>query len=141
VILHPLVTPINANLGFFRVVVVNLFFFFLSTSILLAIRLDVSYLCRSKMAEIKIESKLFQERVSHFATAWKNDIRLKEGVFNGVSSILIMMGKVEEVPEFHKNNAVHVSYSLRIPSSHIDASDCLNFSNSFGFLATSSQPL
>lgn len=61
------------------------------------------------MADIKIDSKLFQERVSHFATAWKNDLRSKDGLFNGATSILIMMGKMEEIPEFHKNNAMHVS--------------------------------
>ncbi|KAM0246478.1 hypothetical protein ACHAQJ_010195 [Trichoderma viride] len=59
------------------------------------------------MAEIKIDSKLFQERLSHFVTAWKNDLRTKDGLFGGASSFVIMMGKVEEVPEFHKNNAVH----------------------------------
>jgi FACT complex subunit SPT16 len=61
------------------------------------------------MAEIKIDSKLFQERISHVATAWKNDLRASHGLFNDAASILIMMGKVEEVPELHKNNAVHVS--------------------------------
>jgi nucleosome binding factor SPN SPT16 subunit len=60
------------------------------------------------MAEIKIDSKLFQERISHFATAWKNDLRSKDGLFNGAQSLVVMMGKVEEVPEFHKNNAIHV---------------------------------
>ncbi|KAH8178958.1 FACT complex subunit (SPT16/CDC68) domain-containing protein [Sarocladium implicatum] len=59
------------------------------------------------MAEIKIDSKVFQERVSHFATAWKNDLRSKDGQFGGATSIVVMMGKVEEVPEFHKNNAMH----------------------------------
>ncbi|EQL02596.1 hypothetical protein G6O67_003682 [Ophiocordyceps sinensis] len=59
------------------------------------------------MAEITIDSKLFQERVSHFVTAWKNDLRSKDGLFAGASSIVIMMGKVEEVPELHKNNAMH----------------------------------
>jgi len=63
------------------------------------------------MAEIKIDSKVFQERISHFASAWKNDQRTKDGVFAGVSSIVIMMGKVEEVPEYHKNNAMHVGVS------------------------------
>jgi nucleosome binding factor SPN SPT16 subunit len=62
------------------------------------------------MAEIKIDSKAFQERVSHFATAWKNDLRSKDGQFGGATSIIVMMGKVEEVPEFHKNNAMHVSH-------------------------------
>lgn len=66
------------------------------------------------MAEIKIDSKLFQERLSHFITAWKNDLRSKDSLFGGVSSFVIMMGKVEEVPEFHKNNAVHVSADPRL---------------------------
>ncbi|UKZ77912.1 FACT complex subunit spt16 [Trichoderma virens FT-333] len=59
------------------------------------------------MAEIKIDSKLFQERLSHFVTAWKNDLRSKDGLFGGASSFVIMMGKVEEAPELLKNNAVH----------------------------------
>ncbi|KFA67899.1 hypothetical protein S40285_04075 [Stachybotrys chlorohalonatus IBT 40285] len=59
------------------------------------------------MSEIKIDSKAFQERISHFVTAWKNDLRSKDGLFGGASSIVITMGKVEEVPEFHKNNAMH----------------------------------
>jgi nucleosome binding factor SPN SPT16 subunit len=59
------------------------------------------------MAEIKIDSKLFQERISHFVSAWKNDLRSKEGVFGGASSIVIVMGKMEDAPEYHKNNAMH----------------------------------
>lgn len=65
------------------------------------------------MAEIKIDSKIFQERISHFATAWKNDLRSKDGLFNGAQSLVVMMGKVEEVPEFHKNNAIHVCMRLQ----------------------------
>ena len=60
------------------------------------------------MADIKIDGKLFQERINHFIGAWKNDKRAGDAIFAGVSSILIMMGKVEENPEFHKNNAIHV---------------------------------
>ncbi|KAJ9141688.1 FACT complex subunit SPT16 [Pleurostoma richardsiae] len=59
------------------------------------------------MAEIKIDSKLFQERIGHFVSAWKADKRSGDEVFGGVSSIVIMMGKVEEGQEFHKNNAMH----------------------------------
>ncbi|KAF7563053.1 hypothetical protein G7046_g1078 [Stylonectria norvegica] len=59
------------------------------------------------MAEIKIDSKVFQERMSHFVAAWKNDLRAKDGLFGGASSMVVMMGKVEEIPEFHKNNAIH----------------------------------
>lgn len=66
------------------------------------------------MAEIKIDNKAFHERTSRLASAWKNDLRSKDGnIFHGASSIVVMMGKVEEVPELHKNNAMHVS---RLPS-------------------------
>jgi len=69
------------------------------------------------MAEIKIDAKLFHERVSHFISAWKTDKRASDnGVFAGASSIVIMMGKVEENPEFHKNNAMHVCYIRRLSS-------------------------
>jgi nucleosome binding factor SPN SPT16 subunit len=65
------------------------------------------------MADIKLDNKLFQERISHFTTAWKNDLRSKESLFGGASSLVIMMGKVEDAPELHKNNAIHVSAFLR----------------------------
>jgi nucleosome binding factor SPN SPT16 subunit len=60
------------------------------------------------MAEIKIDSKAFQERLSHFVTAWKADKRSGDALFAGASSIVILMGKVDEEPEFYKNNAMHV---------------------------------
>jgi nucleosome binding factor SPN SPT16 subunit len=59
------------------------------------------------MADIKIDSKVFQERIGHFINAWKADKRTGDALFNGASSIVINMGKAEEVPEFYKNNAVH----------------------------------
>ncbi|KAK3953039.1 FACT complex subunit-domain-containing protein [Pseudoneurospora amorphoporcata] len=59
------------------------------------------------MADIKIDSKVFQERVSHFYNAWKADKRSGDALFGGVSSIVVLMGKVDENPEFHKNNAMH----------------------------------
>lgn len=62
------------------------------------------------MADIKIDSKIFQERITHLATAWKNDLRSKDGQFGGAASIIVMMGKVEEAPELHKNNAIHVCF-------------------------------
>lgn len=61
------------------------------------------------MGDIKIDVKLFQDRVSHLVNAWKSDARSKDGLFAGASSMIVMMGKVEETPEFHKNNAMHVS--------------------------------
>ena len=60
------------------------------------------------MADIKIDGKLFQERINHFVNAWKADKRAGDQVFSGVSSIVILLGKVEENPEFNKNNAMHV---------------------------------
>lgn len=74
------------------------------------------------MADIKIDSGLFQERVSHFVGAWKNDLRSKEGPFNGASSIVVLMGKPEDGQDFYKNNAMHVSLrrKLRPSSSRCD---------------------
>jgi Nucleosome binding factor SPN, SPT16 subunit len=65
------------------------------------------------MADIKIDSKLFQERISHFISAWKADKRSGDALFGGVSSIVILMGKVDEEPEFYKNNAMHVCHLAR----------------------------
>ncbi|KAK4191577.1 FACT complex subunit-domain-containing protein [Podospora australis] len=59
------------------------------------------------MADIKIDGKVFQERISHFVNAWKADKRSGDALFNGVSSIVILMGKVDEEPELYKNNAMH----------------------------------
>jgi hypothetical protein len=60
------------------------------------------------MAEIKIDKNLFQERLSHFISAWKADKRSGDALFGGASSILILMGKTEETAQFQKNNAMHV---------------------------------
>jgi hypothetical protein len=60
------------------------------------------------MAEIKIDKNLFQERLSHFYSAWKADKRSGDALFNGASSILVLMGKTEETAQFQKNNAIHV---------------------------------
>lgn len=68
------------------------------------------------MAEIKIDGKLFQERASHFVNAWKADKRSGDALFGGASSIVVMMGKVEETPEYHKNNAMHVRRIKRFTS-------------------------
>jgi nucleosome binding factor SPN SPT16 subunit len=69
------------------------------------------------MAEIKIDPKLFHERISQFVNAWKTDNRTADnGVFASVSSILIMMGKMEDNPEFYKNNSMHVRLSSCNPS-------------------------
>jgi nucleosome binding factor SPN SPT16 subunit len=60
------------------------------------------------MADIKIDKNLFQERLSHFVSAWKADKRSGDALFNGASSILVLMGKTEDTAQFQKNNAVHV---------------------------------
>lgn len=91
------------------------------------------------MAEIKIDSKLFQERISHFVNAWKADKRAGDAVFGGVSSILVMMGKVEEVQEFHKNNAMHVSVLMKKSVCDLKRLQDADFRSS-GCLGTSSRP-
>lgn len=65
---------------------------------------------------IKIDNKLFQERISHFVNAWKADKRSGDALFGGASSIIIMMGKMEEAQGFQKNNAMHVSLVSSSPS-------------------------
>jgi nucleosome binding factor SPN SPT16 subunit len=60
------------------------------------------------MAEIKINSKLFQERLSQFYSAWKADKRSGDAIFGGATSILVLMGKTEDSVQFQKNNAIHV---------------------------------
>lgn len=91
------------------------------------------------MSEIKIDAKTFQERAGDFISAWKADTKRSgdDGVFAGVGSILVMMGKVEEVPEYQKNNAFHVS--LHRTSSCIKSARFLTSAHSSGFLATSSR--
>ena len=64
------------------------------------------------MAEIKIDKQLFQERLSHFISAWKADKRVGDALFNGASSILVLMGKTEETAQFQKNNAIHVGIPM-----------------------------
>ncbi|CAL3967763.1 hypothetical protein PZA11_003980 [Diplocarpon coronariae] len=59
------------------------------------------------MADIKVDKNLFQERLSQFYSAWKADKRAGDTLFNGVSSILVLMGKTEETISFQKNNALH----------------------------------
>lgn len=61
------------------------------------------------MVDIRIDKNLFQERLSHFISAWKADKRGGDAVFNGANSILVLMGKTEDVASFQKNNAIHVS--------------------------------
>jgi hypothetical protein len=87
------------------------------------------------MAEIKIDKTLFQERLSHFVAAWKADKRSGDALFNGASSILVLMGKTEEAAQFQKNNAIHV----RIPEAGGLQEPLSDVYRSFGYWATSSR--
>ena len=60
--------------------------------------------------EVKIDKETFQNRLSHLVTTWKGDKRqTNDALFGGVSSMIILMGKNEETPSYHKSNALHVS--------------------------------
>ena len=77
------------------------------------------------MAEIKIDKELFHERLGQFISAWKADKRAGDAVFNGASSIVILMGKSEEQAIFHKNNAIHVckaSTMMQVDTNAVDSS-------------------
>lgn len=81
------------------------------------------------MADVKIDSKLFQDRLSQLVNAWKADKRSADTVFAGVSSIIVLMGKVEEIPDYGKNNAMHVCLRLDFESSFAMAGDTANLSS------------
>ena len=60
-------------------------------------------------SEVKIDKEVFNNRLSHFYTSWKNDKRSSgDAVFGGVGSILVLMGRNEEIPTFAKSNALSV---------------------------------
>lgn len=64
--------------------------------------------------EVKIDKDTFQTRLSHFISTWRNDKRQSnDALFGGVGSIVVLMGRNEENPSFHKNNAMHVRESLQ----------------------------
>ena len=59
--------------------------------------------------EVKIDKETFQNRLSHLVSIWKSDKRqTNDALFGGVSSMVVLMGKNEETPSFHKSNALHV---------------------------------
>ena len=64
--------------------------------------------------EIKIDKQVFENRISHFISAWKADKRSGDALFGGVGSIVILMGKTEESNSFQKNNAMHVCTSVQL---------------------------
>ncbi|KAI5296122.1 FACT complex subunit spt16 [Ascosphaera acerosa] len=62
------------------------------------------------MAEaIKIDRTTFFDRLQSLYSAWKAEKRSSapQGLFDGASSIVILMGKTEESNYFQKNNAMH----------------------------------
>jgi hypothetical protein len=61
------------------------------------------------MAEdIVIDKAVFFDHLSTFYNAWKADKRTGAGVFGGVGSIVILMGKTDEANSFQKANSIHV---------------------------------
>ena len=82
----------------------------------------LSHLTEAMADEIKIDKEVFQNRLSHFISTWKNDRRQSnDALFGGVGSIVVLMGRNEDNPAFHKNNAMHVRASsehTRLRDSH-----------------------
>ena len=78
--------------------------------------LSFSSLSLNMAEDIVIDKTLFFDRLSTFYNAWKADKRSGAGVFGGVGSIVILMGKTDEANAFQKANAMHVSLA-KFPSS------------------------
>ncbi|KAK8204948.1 FACT complex subunit-domain-containing protein [Phyllosticta capitalensis] len=57
------------------------------------------------MADITIDKNSFHDRLSSFLSQWKNDKRSGDGIFGGVSSIVIMVGKANDAAAYPKNVA------------------------------------
>jgi nucleosome binding factor SPN SPT16 subunit len=68
--------------------------------------------------EVKIDKDSFQSRLSHFISAWKTDKRQSnDALFGDVGSIVVLMGRNEDNPSFHKNNAMHVCVPVDVSRS------------------------
>lgn len=67
---------------------------------------------------INIDKTTFSNRLSSFYSAWKSDKRTGNSVFGGAGSIVILMGKTEEVNSFQKSNAMHVCHFLYAHLAH-----------------------
>ena len=60
---------------------------------------------------MKIDVKVFHERLGQLVSTWKTDKRTGgDAVFGGVGSIVILLGKAED-SLYQKNNAMHVRRS------------------------------
>ncbi|MCJ1238148.1 FACT complex subunit spt16 [Varicellaria rhodocarpa] len=59
--------------------------------------------------EVKIDKKTFHDRLSQFISAWKADKRSGDALFGGVGSMMILLGKIDDISTstFRKNNAMH----------------------------------
>ncbi|OJD37458.1 fact complex subunit spt16 [Diplodia corticola] len=55
--------------------------------------------------EISIDKNAFHDRLSSFISQWKADKRSGDAVFNGASSIVIMVGKANDAQAYPKNVA------------------------------------
>lgn len=64
----------------------------------------------SRMAEeITIDKAAFHDRLGSFLSAWKADKRGGDALFNGVNSIVVMVGKATEGGSYNKGTAFQVS--------------------------------
>lgn len=75
---------------------------------------------------MKIDKQVFYDRLGQFVSAWKADKRSGDALFDGVGSIVILLGRAEESGAFQKNNAMHVRTTSPLvtgaPSSNSDLS-------------------
>ncbi|TKA65846.1 FACT complex subunit spt16 [Cryomyces minteri] len=55
--------------------------------------------------EVTVDKQAFHDHLSSFISQWKADKRSGDTLFGGVGSIVLVVGKAEEIPGFQKNNA------------------------------------
>ena len=58
--------------------------------------------------EITIDKTAFHDRLSSFLNQWKNDKRSGDALFNGVDSIVLLVGKASETGTYSKTTAFQV---------------------------------
>ena len=56
--------------------------------------------------EVSIDKTNFHNRLSSLISQWRGDKRAGNGVFQDVGSIVVAMGKSDEMAGFHKANAL-----------------------------------
>ncbi|MCJ1250008.1 FACT complex subunit spt16 [Trapelia coarctata] len=57
--------------------------------------------------EVKVDKQVFHDRLGPLISAWKADRRSGDALFGGVGSMVILLGKAEEIQGFQKANALH----------------------------------